>query len=110
MDVNGLQDDFFGVAMEIVENAEGEGCVCLVSPGSEGDQDPTACIHLGGPRNSMAFVKKLGKRLAGYILSGSAHLEMNDLFDVAVAEKSVELELKEGFLSRTIPLRMSFFR
>ena len=37
-------DDFFGVASEIVGKAE--ECLVVVSPGSEGDQDPTAMVEL----------------------------------------------------------------
>jgi aminoglycoside N3'-acetyltransferase len=91
-----IQDDFFGVAMEIVEAAEGGGCTVLVSPGSEGDQDPTAIITLGGNRD-LDYVKKLGKRLAGYILVGTADVGMHDLFAMGTASQTVTLPVREDW-------------
>jgi hypothetical protein len=86
-----ITDDLFGVAAEIVEGAE--GCVVLVSPGSEGDQDPTALVELGGERD-MGYARKLGERLAGYALVGLADVAMHDSFDAATGSCRVEIDVK----------------
>ena len=93
-----VSDDFFGVAMEIVERTEGKGCMALCTPGSEGDQDPTALVELGGTRD-MAYAETLGKRLAGYILSGTAGMEMNDLFPLGAGNVSTEVKVREDWKS-----------
>ncbi len=87
-----ISDDFFGVAAQIVENAE--GCLALVSPGSQADQDPTAMIELGGDRTAL-YAKRLGAKLAGYALTALAEVPMHDLYDVSAASCRVEVTVRE---------------
>lgn len=89
-----VNDDFFGVAAELVGNVE--GCPVLISPGSEGDQDPTAMIELGGTRD-MAYAERMGKRLAGHLLNALAEVTMHDSFDVTSAGELVTVTIKEGW-------------
>jgi aminoglycoside 3-N-acetyltransferase len=91
-----INDDFFGVAMQIVEEAEGGDCVALCMAGSEGDQDPTALVALGGTRD-LDYAIRLGKRLAGYALVGLADVPMHDLFRVGSGRRQVEVEIREDW-------------
>lgn len=91
-----LNDDFFGVAMEVVETTEGNGNVTLCTPGSEGDQDPVGLIKLGGDRN-LAYAEKLGRRLAGYILIALADVTMNDMFEVRSSSVNTNVEVREDW-------------
>lgn len=90
MDDPRVNDDFFGVAMELVEQAVGNGCTALITPGSEGDQDPTALVELGGVRD-MAYARKLGERLAGYILASIADVPVYE--SVAMAGHTAHISL-----------------
>ncbi|MBA7703302.1 hypothetical protein ES703_112084 [subsurface metagenome] len=96
MNAGCIQDDFFGMAMELVENALGDGATVLMTPGSEGDQDPTAIIRLGGPRD-VAYAKKLGIRLAGYLQIALADAEMHDLFGVGTGHEECDLPIRDDW-------------
>lgn len=88
MDDPAIHDDFFGIAMELVEQAEGHACVVLGTPGSEGDQEPLALIKLGAKRD-LAHATKLGRRLGSAILGGIQGVETRDIFAVAAASETV---------------------
>jgi hypothetical protein len=89
-----VTDDFFGVAAQIVEQTEGS--VALVSPGSEGDQDPTAVVDLGGER-SMAYARRLGERLAGYILIGLVDVSMQEGVGMSTGSCPVAIPVREDW-------------
>lgn len=97
-----VQDDFFGVAMTLIEHAEGEGCVAMITPGTEGDQDPTAMIELGGIRD-MAYAVRLGKRLAGYVFVAIADVPVHDVFSVGTGFQSVEVKIRDDWRSFVTP-------
>lgn len=89
-------DDFMGVAMEVVEAAEGNGCVALCTPGSEGDQNPMGLINLGEDLD-MAHVLRLGRRYAGHILAAGQGLTMHDTFAVATASETGEVQVRDDW-------------
>jgi aminoglycoside 3-N-acetyltransferase len=91
-----LHDDFLGVAMEVVETAEGNGCVALCTPGSEGDQNPMGLVQLGDDL-LLDHVLRLGKRLGGYILAGSQGVTMHDVFALATATEQREALVREDW-------------
>ncbi len=97
-----VTDDFFGVAMEIVEQVEGNSCVVLCTPGSEGDQDPTALVELGGTRDC-AYARKLGTRLAGYFLAGTAHIKMHDVFRIGAGNVATEVGVRDDWRTCALP-------
>jgi hypothetical protein len=89
-----IHDDFFGVAMEIVERVE--GCITLCAPGSEGDQDPTVLVRLGGERD-VAYAEKLGKRLAGYLLTALADVSMQENFSFGTGSRMVKVGVRDDW-------------
>ena len=91
-----IQDDFFGVAMEIVEHAEGNDCVTLITPGTQGDQDPTGMIGLGEIRD-MRYALRLGRRLAGHILNGTAEVPVLDTFEIATASETSQIRVRDDW-------------
>jgi hypothetical protein len=99
MDDPRIHDDFMGVAMGLVEQVETTGnaeCVALCTPGSEGDQDPTGMIALGGARD-LAYAERLGHRYAGYILAAIADVAMHDLFPVGTGSERVTVHTREDW-------------
>ncbi|MBI3971647.1 MAG: AAC(3) family N-acetyltransferase [Chloroflexi bacterium] len=99
MDDPAIHDDFMGVAAELVERAEGHGCVVLCTPGSEGDQDPTGMIELGGLRD-LAYAERLGRRYAGHILAAIQNVPVHDLFPIGTGNERVEVVVREDWRSR----------
>jgi len=94
-----LHDDFLGVAMETVERAErgaGGGPVVLCTPGSEGDQNPSAMIQLGGDL-VLDYAVRLGRRLGGAILAAVQDVEVHDVFGLGVAGQSLEVAVREDW-------------
>jgi aminoglycoside 3-N-acetyltransferase len=91
----GIHDDFFGIAAGIVEAAQ--GCLCLVSPGSIGDQDPTALIPLGG-RRDLRYAERLGNRLAGYALTALADVTMHDCVRIQTARRAVSVPVRPAWV------------
>jgi aminoglycoside 3-N-acetyltransferase len=89
-------DDFMGVAMEVVETAEGHGCVALCTPGSEGDQNPMGLINLGEDLD-LAHVLRLGRRYAGHILAAAQGSSMHDVFAVASASETGEVRVRDDW-------------
>jgi aminoglycoside 3-N-acetyltransferase len=99
MDDPRIHDDFMGVAMGLVEQVEsagGQECVALCTPGSEGDQDPTGMIALGGVRD-LAYAERLGRRYAGYVLAATADVAMHDLFSVATGSERVQVRVRDDW-------------
>ena len=103
MDDPRLHDDFMGVAMDLVEQVEsasgapsGAPCVVLCTPGSEGDQDPTGMIALGGTRD-LAYAERLGRRYAGYILAAIADVPVRDLVPIGIGSERVQVSVRDDW-------------
>ncbi|MCK5843104.1 MAG: AAC(3) family N-acetyltransferase, partial [Victivallales bacterium] len=90
-----MNDDFFGVAMGVLEEVEGADCVALIAPGSQGDHDPTGMVELGGDRD-LAYAERLGRRLSGYMLSAIQNIETRDLFDLRFGSAALELKARDA--------------
>ncbi len=88
-----LHDDFFGVAMEIIEASEGPDCVAFITPGAQGDQDPTALIELGGIRD-MNYAARLGRRLAGCMMAALSDVPVHDVFRIQTATDRTHVEIR----------------
>jgi aminoglycoside 3-N-acetyltransferase len=97
-----LHDDFLGVAMETVERAEGGeggeggGTVVLCTPGSEGDQNPSAMIRLGGDL-VLDYALRLGRRLGGEILAAVQDVPVHDVFALGTGRVPLEVPVREDW-------------
>jgi hypothetical protein len=53
-------------------------------------------IELGGIRD-MPYALRLGKRLAGHILNGTADVPVRDMFDVATASETSQIHVRDDW-------------
>ena len=91
-----MHDDFFGVAMEIIEASEGPDCVAFITPGAQGDQDPTVMIPLGGVRD-MSYAARVGRRLAGHLMAALSDMPVHDVFRVQTATDRTHVKIRDDW-------------
>ena len=91
-----MHDDSFGVAMEIIEASEGPDCVALITPGAQGDQDPTVMIQLGGVRD-MGYAARVGRRLAGHLMAALSDVPVHDVFRVQTATHRTHVKIRDDW-------------
>ncbi|MCY3800164.1 MAG: AAC(3) family N-acetyltransferase, partial [Chloroflexi bacterium] len=91
-----MHDDFFGVAMELIEASEGPGCVAFITPGAQGDHDPTVMIQLGGVRD-MEYAARVGRRLAGHLLAALSEVAVRDVFRVRTSADRTQVKVRDDW-------------